>query len=88
MYGRARRIALAWTIAIIAAVVIVLYFIISSLFTNTAYQEENMNFEYLRDYFLGKANTVVRNDKINFHIISMLFFVIVCIEIKLIYYIN
>lgn len=55
MYGRARRIALARTIAIIAAVVIVLYFIISSLFTNTAYQEENMNFEYLRDYFLGQG---------------------------------
>ena len=55
MYGRARRIALARTIAIIAAVVVVLYLMISTLFTHTAYQEENMNFEYLRDYFIGQG---------------------------------
>ena len=52
MHGRARRIALAITVAIIAVVIFFLYYIITSLFTYNEYKEENMNFEYLRDYFV------------------------------------
>lgn len=55
MYGRARRIALARTIAIIVGVVLILYLVISRLFTTSEYQEYNQNFEYLRDYFLGQG---------------------------------
>lgn len=52
MYGRARRIALARTIAIVAVIIVFLYYVISSLFTYNEYKEENTNFEYLRDHFV------------------------------------
>ena len=55
MYGRARRIALARTIAIVLGAILILYLVITRLFTTYEYKEYNSNFEYLRDYFVGQG---------------------------------